>query len=76
MENKATKEEDTGHWVVLDEPISSCGNCIHNAACIAIKSHIVRCTEANYRFRCPIEVYVSKNMELVKHEEGGVDGPN
>jgi len=57
MENKAN-EEDTGQWVVLSNPIGSCGNCTHNAACIAIKSHIVKCTQAKYRFRCPIEVFV------------------
>ncbi len=71
MESKATEEEDADHWVVLDEPIGSCGNCTNNAACIAIKSHITRCTEAEYRFRCPIEVFVPLDIEPVEQDEKG-----
>lgn len=76
MESKATKEEDTGHWVPLTDPIGSCSNCTNNAACIAMRNHLVKCTQAKYRFKCPIEVFVSKDIEQVEHEEGDADGRN
>ena len=76
MENKATKEEDTGHWIALTGPIGSCSNCTNNAACIALKNHLLKCTQANYRFRCPIEVYIPKGKKLLRHDDGDADGPN
>ena len=62
METKAN-EETTGEWVELTGPIGSCGNCTHNAKCIELKSQVTRCTEAKYRFRCPIEVFVPEGVQ-------------
>ena len=46
-----------GEWIELSGPIGSCSNCTHNAKCVQIKRHITKCSEAEYRFRCPIEIF-------------------
>ena len=66
MENEATK----GEWIELKKPIGTCDLCLHDKKCREIKHQITQCTEANYRFRCPILVYVPNGVELVMHKDG------
>lgn len=56
MEDKAFE----GEWVVLTSPMKECSHCVHNKACEEIKKQINKCTKAEYRFRCPIEVFVQQ----------------
>lgn len=47
-----------GEWIVLKDPVGVCSHCVNNKACEEIRKQIGKCTEARYRFRCPIEVFV------------------